>query len=416
MNSTWLRAGLAISATLAVSIAGPTTAQAQAPAAFQFALANFGVNQGWQVNAHPRFLADITGDGRADVVGMGNAGVYTAVALGNGGFGPAQFVLSGFGVNQGWQVSAHPRFLADITGDGRADVVGMGNAGVWTAIALGNGGFGPAQFVLSGFGVNQGWQVNAHPRFLADITGDRRADIVGMGNAGVWTAVALGNGGFGPAQFVLSGFGVNQSWQVSAHPRFLADITGDGRADIVGMGNAGVWTAIALGNGGFGPAQFVLSGFGVNQGWQVTAHPRFLADITGDRRADIVGMGNAGVWTAVALGNGGFAPAQFVLSGFGVNHGWQVNAHPRFLADITGDRRADIVGMGNAGVYTAVALGNGGFGPAQFVLSNFGVNQGWQVNAHPRFLADITGDRRDDIVGMGNAGVYTATAQGNGHF
>ena len=33
------------------------------------------------------------------------------------------------------------------------------------------------------------------------------------------------------------------------------------------------------------------------------------------------------------------------------------NRHPRFLADLTGDRRADIVGFGDDGVY--VALGNG---------------------------------------------------------
>jgi hypothetical protein len=31
------------------------------------------------------------------------------------------------------------------------------------------------------------------------------------------------------------------------HPRFLADLTGDGRADIVGFGNAGVW--VSLNNG-----------------------------------------------------------------------------------------------------------------------------------------------------------------------
>jgi hypothetical protein len=28
--------------------------------------------------------------------------------------------------------------------------------------------------------------VEQHPRFLADITGDRRADVVGFGDAGVW--------------------------------------------------------------------------------------------------------------------------------------------------------------------------------------------------------------------------------------
>ena len=33
----------------------------------------------------------------------------------------------------GWRVEQHPRFLVDVTGDGRADVVGFGNAGVWMA-------------------------------------------------------------------------------------------------------------------------------------------------------------------------------------------------------------------------------------------------------------------------------------------
>jgi hypothetical protein len=28
---------------------------------------------------------------------------------------------------------------------------------------------------------------------------------------------------------------------VERHPRLVADVTGEGRADIVGLGNAGVW-------------------------------------------------------------------------------------------------------------------------------------------------------------------------------
>jgi hypothetical protein len=34
-------------------------------------------------------MADINGDGRADIIGFGNAGTYTALALGNGGFAAA---------------------------------------------------------------------------------------------------------------------------------------------------------------------------------------------------------------------------------------------------------------------------------------------------------------------------------------
>ncbi len=53
--------------------------------------------------------------------------------------------------------------------------------------------------------------------------------------------------------------------------------------------------------------------------------------------------------------------------------GWRVEKHPRFLADITGDGKADIVGFGDAGVYVALANSDGVFqGPLRFVLPNFG--------------------------------------------
>ncbi len=67
----------------------------------------------------------------------------------------------------------------------------------------------------------------------------------------MWTALSNGNGTFQPPQFV-SDFGVGQpGWRVDQHPRYLADLTGDGRADIVGFGDDGVWTALSNGNGTF---------------------------------------------------------------------------------------------------------------------------------------------------------------------
>lgn len=45
-------------------------------AAPQLAVANFAVNAGgWRVDRHPRLLADVTGDGRPDIVGFGDGGV-----------------------------------------------------------------------------------------------------------------------------------------------------------------------------------------------------------------------------------------------------------------------------------------------------------------------------------------------------
>jgi hypothetical protein len=54
-----------------------------------------------------------------DIVGFGGAGVYVALSNGDGSFQPIQRVIDNFAYDAGgWRVDRHPRFLADITGDG----------------------------------------------------------------------------------------------------------------------------------------------------------------------------------------------------------------------------------------------------------------------------------------------------------
>ena len=169
-----------------------------------------------------------------------------------------------------------------------------------------------------------------------------------------------------------------------------ADLTGDGRADIVGFGNAGVYVALNNGNGTFQPIRRVIDNFAYNAGgWRVEKHPRFLADLTGDGRADIVGFGYRGVYIALNNGNGTFQPVQRVVNNFGYDAGgWRVEKHPRFLADLIGNEHADIVGFGNAGVYIALNNEDGTFQPVRRVIDNFGYDAGgWRVEKHPRFLA-----------------------------
>jgi hypothetical protein len=55
---------------------------------------------------------------------------------------------------------------------------------------------------------------------------------------------------------------------VDRHLRFLADITGDGRADIVGFGDDGVWVSLSQGDGTFTAPRLVVGNFGaVAGGW-----------------------------------------------------------------------------------------------------------------------------------------------------
>jgi hypothetical protein len=365
---------------------------------------------------------DLTGDGRADIVGFGDAGVQVALNQGNGTFKAPQLVVKDFGyTGGGWRVAKHPRLVADVTGDGRADIVGFGEAGVYVALNQGNGTFKAPVLALKAFGYTAGgWRVDKHPRFLADVTGDGRADVVGFGEAGVHVARSQGDGTFRAPVLGLKAFGYAAGgWRLDKHPRFLADVTGDGRADVVGFGEAGVQVALSQGDGTFKAAQLVVKDFGYAAGgWRTDRHPRFLADLTGDGRADIVGFGEGGVYVALSKGDGTFKAPQLVLKAFGAAAGgWRVDKHPRFLADLTGDGRADIVGFGEAGVYVALNQGDGTFKAPQLVLKAFGAAAGgWRVDRHPRFLADLTGDRCADLAGFGDAGTHVALNTGSGAF
>ena len=186
-------------------------------------------------------------------------------------FQEPRYVLARFGYNQGWRVGEHPRFLVVLTNSGLADIVGFGDEGVWTALGNGDGTFqepdmsSPISAISRGAGVGKHREISHGPH-------ERRIfrHRVGFGDDGVWTALGNGDGTFQEPKYVLANFGSNQGWRVDRHPRFLVILTNSGHADIVGFGDAGVWTALGNGDGTFQEAQYVLDGFGYEAGsWRV---------------------------------------------------------------------------------------------------------------------------------------------------
>jgi len=378
---------------------------------------------GWSVDQDPRVLARFAPRKPIGIVGFGECGVWSALGNGDGTFQPPNVVLADFGYQAGgWRVDRHPRFVADLTGDGRADIIGFGDAGVWTALGNGDGTFQAPQLGIANYGYDQDWRVDKHPRFIAHLTNSGFADIVGFGTDGVWTALGNGDGTFREPNTnpVLANFGVAQHWRVDRHPRFTAKLTSSGFDDIVGFGTDGVFVVLSNGDGTFNEPHPnpVLSDLCYHQGWRVDKHPRALAPLTPSGLADIVGFGPNGVHTALGKGDGTFQEPfpNPILDNFGYSQGWRVDEHPRFLVDLTGDGCADIVGFGDAGVWTAVGDRQGRFADAAFVLENFGMNQGWRVSGHERDLGYLTGDAYADIVGFGDAGVWTAIGDGQGGF
>jgi hypothetical protein len=368
----------------------PTAAASVTAGATQLGVADFGFAQGWRVDRHLRVLADITGDGRADIVGFGNDGVIPAVARGDGTFQHAAGIAD-FGWNQGWRPGEHPRFVTDITGDGRADIVAVGNSAVYTAVALGNGSFGAVQ-------TNTAF-VAGSSYFVADVNADNRSDLYRFGADGrVDIMVAQGNGTFAAPILAATGFFQPRSFDNIQ----VVDVTGDHRAEIVAFSTS---LAIFIASTSprfdntYPPPHRALPG--------AQLFMNRVVDVTGDGSADLVSIDNGGVFTAVSVGSGNFNGFALGINDFSPSQGW-TSQHPINVVDVTGDRAADMVGFGNAGVWFGTARGDGTFQPVQLLAADFGRDQGWDVTRHVRIAADITGDGRADLVGFGEAGVWTA--------
>ncbi|WP_173035197.1 FG-GAP repeat domain-containing protein [Phytohabitans flavus] len=369
---------------------------------------DFGTEQGWQSDKHPRLVADITGDGRGDVVGFFFTGVHTAVATGNGQFAAPSQVSNDFAITTGWRVDAHDRFVADITGDGRADIVGVRETGVFTAVSAGGGRFGPIAHVSSGFN-----SVACTIRKLADADGDGRSDLFCIRDQRIEVALARGDGGFGSPIFVSGVFPVDDSLARTTEFH-IVDVTRDGRADILGAITSRqgapptLFSLVAQGGGRYNAEEFA-GGVWPPSGNPVP--PDLVSDVSGDGFADLIFFQST-TFVARGRGDGTFNSFSVAISDFGFSTGWVAGTHPRMAADLNGDGRSDIIGFGNPGVFTAAGRTNGAFeAPVRFVSAEFGRDRQWKVVEHPRFVIDITGDGRPDIVGFGDHGIWTGIYQ-----
>ena len=366
---------------------------------------------GWRVGDHPRFLGDFNGDGKADVIGFGNEGTYVSVSTGRRFSAPRRWVDSFAPKAGGWRADRHPRFVADVNGDGRDDIVGFGNRGVYVSLSTGNAFAPPARWSRS-FGYEGGWRVGLHPRYLADVDGDGAHDVVGFGDIGIWVARSTGDS-FEEPNLWIESFGPDAGgWRADRHPRLLADVNGDSKADVVGFGHDGVHVSLSTGRS-FAPRTRWINSFGYGAGgWRVDRHPRMLADVNGDGMADVVGFGSDGVHVSLSTGRS-FTSRTRWSNTFGYDAGdWRIDRHPRFLADVNRDGKADVIGFGNRGTHVALSTGRS-FGRANLWVSSYGYKAtNWRVERHPRLVADVTGDGRVDVVGFGHSGVYVSRSNG----
>ncbi|MEL7251539.1 MAG: VCBS repeat-containing protein [Bacteroidota bacterium] len=318
----------------------------------QWAFLHFSTDSGWRTDRHIRTTGDVDGDGNDDLVGFGQTGVYVSFSDGRS-FGPAQKVLSNYAIGAGgWSVKENPRFMGDVNKDGKDDIIGFGTMGVYVSYSTGSGFSEPLLQLRDHFSPIKGWNARDHVRTVGDINGDGLTDLVGFFNDGVYVAFAT-TIGFEEPQKLLSNFAPNAGgWTVNNHPRVVADVDGDGKDDIIGFGQNAVLVSLSTGRGLAKEQPYLNNQFTANSGWSTSKHVRTTGDLNNDGKADLIGFGEGGLYVSLATEDG-FLPSERLVTefGYGQNAGsWRLDNQVRLMADVNGDGISDAIGIEKAQV------------------------------------------------------------------
>jgi hypothetical protein len=287
-------------------------------------------------------------------------------SLSNGnGFNTAIPAVYDFSDEEGWNKPIYYGTLrmGDVNGDGYADICGRGMYGISCALSRGDGTFDSAAKWTQDFSDAQGWGFLQYGGtvMLGDLNGDHRADICARAASGLYCALSTGTG-FSPYYSAGNGvdFGDAGHWNnpIYYSSLRLADVNGDGLADVCGRGVAGIGCSLGKGDGHFKPATLMTHDFQDSPVWlQIrTASTMMFADINGDGKADVCGRGISGVYCAISTGTS-FRAAPLVTADFSDAAGWNnVTWYGSIrLADVNGDKQADICGREATGIYCATA-------------------------------------------------------------
>lgn len=240
-------------------------------------------------------LADVNGDGMADVCARWPDGLRCDHSTGRG-FG-TQVRLPDLADDAGFaDVSSYGTLrMGDLDGDGSADVCARSADGVlcWAATRVGFGPpiVGPAWTDAAGFGALDVWSTMR----LVDVDGDGRDDLCARTPSGFECHPSHGHGFgeplLGPTLDAADG------WDERSHFSTLrmGDVDGDGHADLCGRTTGGVICWLFTGRG----FERIIEGpaLGDAAGWTAPSWFRTLrlADVNGDGRADLCARDDTGM-------------------------------------------------------------------------------------------------------------------------
>ena len=337
-------------------------------------------------------VADVTGDGRAEIVAAPGSDAWTSIELFDGRTYGRLSSLPPWPKGSWWNgayVAA-----ADATGDGRAEiVVGLG-PGCCTSLHVWD--------VLAGSRIGETFPFGARSEEGAlvaagDVSGDGRAEVLAAPHFGGRVSVFPASGGAAFRSFV--------AFDPPGALRAIAagDLAGDARVELVAGGLGATGAQIKVLDAGTGATLASLFPFGSDI---VTAIAVAVGDLDGDGSREVIAAATTPEGTRVrAIGLDGTSVASFYALEPGLAPGVSLAA-----GDVDGDGKAEIVlGSGPTTAPPAPA-----HGPAQVIavfdrtgraLGRFAAFAGRFQGAVHIASGDLTGSPRPEIVTAPGEGI-----------
>ena len=316
--------------------------------------------EGW---AQPKYyetirFGDVNADGKDDVCARGSAGVQCHLSA---GATPLAIAVTGPPLSdaQGWgEAKYYSTFqLADVTGDGAADLCYRGYWGLYcsvTSVANGTATFSAGQPVAT-LGDPDGW---GEPRYYStirfvDLDDDGKADVCYRGAYGLFCRQSQSSGGLvamAPETMVApltdaAGWGLPEYYGTIRY----ADLDADGHRDVCYRSSLGVeCRRLTDGATIAGPPLTDAAGWRNPALYQTIG----LADVTGDGRADLCARWPVGLACWRSRGASFEGAPTIALAPWTDAAGYAVaNVYETVrLVDLDGDDRAEACVRGTGGL------------------------------------------------------------------
>jgi hypothetical protein len=324
-------------------------------------------------------VGDVTGDGKGDVLARSRKDGTTRVYAGDGA---GHVAARGAHVTGLFRSARSIVTAGDWNRDKRTDVLMRDrNSRLWVVLGVGAGRF-RSPILLS-----RAWGGFASTAVPGDLTGDGRPDVVAIHHTGYLYLVPATSRGTLGTPVKLRTVGKAYDGVTGG----AADLTGDSVPDVVTRSSTTgrVEVIAGAGRGRLGATVARSSAF-------ASVARLSVAQMSGSRQADLVGVNKAGTQLVVLPNNGlsNLLPAK--VSNLTVASATQVLD----VGDWNGDGHGDVVTRQAGGDVLVLhrGLGNGTFMPA------VALSRGWSSISRLAAVGDVTGDRRPDLAGLTSKG------------